>query len=82
MSHHYSGPDVGFPHGDARLDLTDVLAFPAPASAGKSSEATIDGDIGARSWPVEVQEWRQGACGRLDIPGCRKPVRRTRDRVW
>jgi hypothetical protein len=21
MSHHYSGPDFGFPHGDARLDL-------------------------------------------------------------
>jgi hypothetical protein len=20
MSHHYSGPDFGFPHGDARLD--------------------------------------------------------------
>ena len=24
MSHHYSGPDFGFPHGDARLDLTDL----------------------------------------------------------
>jgi hypothetical protein len=36
MSHHYSGPDIGFPHGDARLDLTDVFAFPAPASSGKS----------------------------------------------
>jgi hypothetical protein len=23
MSHHYSGPDWGFPRGDARLDLTD-----------------------------------------------------------
>ena len=22
MSHHYSGPDFGFPHGDARLDFT------------------------------------------------------------
>jgi hypothetical protein len=28
MSHHYSGPDYGFPHGDARLDLTDLYAFP------------------------------------------------------
>src|SRR5882762_6486411 len=28
MSHHYSGPDWGFPHGDARLDLTDLYAFP------------------------------------------------------
>ena len=28
MSHHYSGPDFGFPHGDARLDLADLHAFP------------------------------------------------------
>jgi hypothetical protein len=27
MSHHYSGPDFGFPHEDARLDLTDPYAF-------------------------------------------------------
>jgi hypothetical protein len=31
MSHHYSGPEWGFPHGDARLDLTDLYAFPKPA---------------------------------------------------
>jgi hypothetical protein len=36
MSHHYSGPDFGFPHGDARLDLTDLFAFPKPGGAGKS----------------------------------------------
>ncbi len=36
MSHHYSGPDYGFPHGDARLDLTDLYAFPKPGDAGKS----------------------------------------------
>ena len=36
MSHHYSGPDYGFPHGDARLDLTDLYAFPSPDNAGKS----------------------------------------------
>ena len=36
MSHHYSGPDWGFPHGDARLDLTDLYAFPKPGNAGKS----------------------------------------------
>ena len=35
MSHHYSGPDISFPHGDARLDLTDLFAFPKPGS-GKS----------------------------------------------
>src|SRR6202140_3934636 len=36
MSHHYSGPDFGFPHGDARLDLTELYAFPKPGDAGKS----------------------------------------------
>jgi len=36
MSHHYSGPDFGFPHGDSRLDLTDLYAFPKPGNAGKS----------------------------------------------
>jgi hypothetical protein len=36
MSHHYSGPDFGFPHGDARLDLTDLYAFPKPGEADKS----------------------------------------------
>lgn len=36
MSHHYSGPDYGFPHGDARLDLTDLYAFPKPEDPTKS----------------------------------------------
>jgi hypothetical protein len=36
MSHHYSGPDFGFPHGDARLDFTDLYAFPKPGESGKS----------------------------------------------
>src|SRR5260370_19810198 len=36
MWHHYSGPDFGFPHGDARLDLTDLYAFPKPGDARKS----------------------------------------------
>src|ERR1700731_1452839 len=36
MSHHYSGPDFGFPHGDAPLDLTDLYAFPKPGEADKS----------------------------------------------
>jgi hypothetical protein len=35
MSHHYSGPDFAFPHGDARLDLTDLYAFPKPSEADK-----------------------------------------------
>ena len=36
MSHHYSGPHVGFPRGDARLDLTDLYAFPKPGDPAKS----------------------------------------------
>src|SRR4029077_18467956 len=36
MSHHYSGPDWGFPLGDSRLDLTDLYAFPKPGDAAKS----------------------------------------------
>ena len=36
MSHHYSGPDFGFPRGDARLDFADLYAFPKPGEPGKS----------------------------------------------
>jgi hypothetical protein len=36
MSHHYSGPDLGFPHGDPRLDITDLYVFPKPGASGKS----------------------------------------------
>jgi Domain of unknown function (DUF4331) len=36
MSHHYSGPDFGFPLGDAQLDFTDLYAFPKPGDPGKS----------------------------------------------
>ncbi|HLK64334.1 MAG TPA: DUF4331 family protein [Bryobacteraceae bacterium] len=36
MSHHYSGPDFGFPHGDSGLDLTDLYAFPKPGEPDKS----------------------------------------------
>jgi len=36
MSHHYSGPNLVFPRGDARLDFTDLFAFPKPGDLGKS----------------------------------------------
>src|SRR5689334_8565462 len=36
MSHHFSGPNFGFPHGDARLDFTDLFAFPKPGSTDRS----------------------------------------------
>jgi hypothetical protein len=36
MTYHYSGADFGFPRGDARLDLTDLFAFPKPGDASTS----------------------------------------------
>src|SRR5260221_14192792 len=37
MSTHYSGPHFAFPGGDARLDYTDLFAFPKPGDASKST---------------------------------------------
>src|SRR5258708_35700743 len=36
MPHHYSGPNLVFPGGDARLDYTDLFAFPKPGDPSKS----------------------------------------------
>jgi uncharacterized protein DUF4331 len=36
MSHHASGPNFGFPHGDARLDMTDLYAFTKLGDPAKS----------------------------------------------
>jgi hypothetical protein len=36
MSHHYSGPSLHFPGGDARLDFTDLYAFPKPGDPARS----------------------------------------------
>ena len=36
MSHHASGPNFGFPLGDARLDMTDLYAFPKPGQPDRS----------------------------------------------
>jgi hypothetical protein len=36
VSHHYSGVDFGFPHGDPRLDFCDLYAFPTPGDARHS----------------------------------------------
>jgi len=36
MSHHASGPNFGFPRGDARLDMTDLYAFSKPGDPTKS----------------------------------------------
>jgi len=43
MSHHDTGPDAGLPHGDARLDLTDLYAFPKPEEKdGGATDAGSD----------------------------------------
>jgi hypothetical protein len=36
MSNHYSGPQAGFPNGDARLDFTDLFAFQKPEDPSRS----------------------------------------------
>jgi Domain of unknown function (DUF4331) len=36
MSHHYSGPNLAFPNGDARLNCTDIYAFPKPGDPSKT----------------------------------------------
>jgi hypothetical protein len=36
MSHHYPGPDLTFPHGNAQLNFADLYIFPKPGDAGKS----------------------------------------------
>ena len=36
MSHHASGPNFGFPRGDARLDMTDLYAYTKPGDPNKS----------------------------------------------
>jgi hypothetical protein len=36
VSHHYSGPNLVFPRGDARLDFTDLYAVPKPGDPSRS----------------------------------------------
>jgi uncharacterized protein DUF4331 len=36
MSHHASGPNFGFPRGDARLDMTDLYIFTKPGDPARS----------------------------------------------
>jgi Domain of unknown function (DUF4331) len=36
MSHHYSGPNLAFPNGDARLNCTDLYVFPKPGDSSKT----------------------------------------------
>jgi hypothetical protein len=34
--HHYPGPDLKFPNGDARLNFADLYAFPKAGDGSKS----------------------------------------------
>ena len=36
MSRHYGAPNFAFPRGGARLDYTDLYAFPKPGDPSKS----------------------------------------------
>jgi len=36
MSHHFSGPNLGFPDGDAQLNFTDLFVFPKAGDNSKS----------------------------------------------
>jgi hypothetical protein len=57
MSHHYSGPDFGFPLGDAQLDFTDLYAFPKPGDSEKSILIMNVHPSAAESYPAAVP-WR------------------------
>jgi hypothetical protein len=69
MSHHYSGPDYGFPHGDARLDLTDLYAFPTPGNVGKSILVmNVHPSVGVNpSGPTIDEPFAPGAIYEIDI---------------
>lgn len=61
MSHHYSGPDLSFPHGDPRLDFCDLYAFPKPGDEGKSilvmnvhPSSTVSVDRSPNAAPTEL----------------------------
>ena len=44
LTHDYSGADFGFPKGDARVDLTDLFAFPKPLGSYSVSWSVEDDD--------------------------------------
>jgi len=48
MSHHYSVPDFRFPQGDARLDSTDLYAFPKPGDTPSRTSSTKPRGAGQR----------------------------------
>jgi hypothetical protein len=63
MSHHASGPNFGFPRGDARLDMTDLYAFPKPGHPGKSILRSNEVGIWARTVDRTGEGWVQADRG-------------------
>jgi hypothetical protein len=52
QSHHDSGPDCGFPHGDARLDSRICIPLPKPGEAGDSQERSAREVLHARALSI------------------------------
>jgi hypothetical protein len=62
MSHHLSGPNLRSPAGDARLDLTDVFAFPAPGGYRTVLIMNVNPDFGGFA-----DAFHPGAVYRIDV---------------
>ncbi|MEV7023803.1 DUF4331 family protein [Kitasatospora sp. NPDC093558] len=63
MSHHLSGPNLRSPRGDARLDLTDVFAFPA---AGAPDRTVLIMNVNPYA-PTQAAEFHPDAVYRLNV---------------
>src|SRR5438552_5755577 len=70
MSHHASGPEFGFPRGDARLDMTDLYAFPKPGDPGKSILVlNVHPSVGVNPPGPRGQGWTAPrSAGRVPVP--------------
>ena len=62
MSHHLSGPHLRSPAEDARLDLTDVFVFPAPAADRTVLVMDVNPDFGGFA-----DAFHPGAVYRLNV---------------
>ncbi|MFJ3792555.1 DUF4331 family protein [Kitasatospora sp. NPDC090091] len=63
MSHHLSGPNLRSPRGDARLDLTDLFAFPAADAPGRT---VLIMDVNPYA-PTQAAEFHPDAVYRINI---------------
>ena len=61
MSNHFTGLKLGFPLGDARLDLTDLFAFPSPSDPTRTVLA-----LGANTFAI-APDFHPDAVYRLNI---------------